>query len=58
MEFLNSIIEVFTGLFDFLKGGEVAGILGMVQNILEYVKEPEAAGIIEINKNYFSTMPH
>ena len=34
--------------------GEVAGILGMVSDILEYVKEFEAAGIVDIIAGFFA----
>ncbi len=54
MEFMNEIFAAVTGIFDFLKGGEVAGILGMVSDILEYVKEFEAAGIVDIIAKFFA----
>lgn len=34
----------------------ITDILAMVQEILEYVKEAEAAGIIEIIKGYIETI--
>ena len=58
MEVMNEIFAAITGIFDFLKGGEVAGILGMVSDILEYVKEFEAAGIVDIIAGFFATVSY
>ncbi len=35
----------------------VAQILDMVKEILAFVNEPEAAGIIDIIKNFFANIP-
>ena len=54
MEFINEIFGAFEGILEMLKGGEVAGILDMVKNILASVKEFEAAEIVGIISGFFA----
>lgn len=57
MEFITELAAMVTGLFDFIKGTETVQILNMVKEILVYVKEFEAAGIIEIIQNFIAYIP-
>lgn len=56
MEFFAQLTEIFTGLFDFIKGGETVKILDLVSEILSYFKEFEAAGVIDIVKNFIGAL--
>ena len=54
--FFAQLTELVTGLFDFIKGGETVKILDLVSEILSYFKEFEAAGVIDIVKNFIGAL--
>lgn len=56
MEFLTQLTELATGLFDFIKGGDAVKVLDLVSEILAYFKEFEAAGVVDIVKNFLGAL--